>query len=239
VSHRFRFIGARASEGRWELAGDEAHHATKVLRLGVGAAVEVTDGRGVWGVGTVASATAKAVIVELTEREKIEAAAAQPFVLALGALKPGDVDETLPSLVELGVDELWIFRQEGVAKARTADKAVERWERIVRQSVKQCKRAWIPRLAVFDDVAGIVREASGRALQRIVLTVAADALARVRDPQRGALVVCGGEKGLAPEEERALREAGFAAAGLGPHVLRAVTAAIAAAAVAGPSSGGL
>lgn len=234
MAHRFRFIGEQQPDATWRLSGDEAHHLVKVLRLPEGSEIEVTDGRGSWAEGTVSSAREREVVIA-TSTVRSEAASVAPFVFAIGALKPGAVDDILPALTELGVDEMWIFQLRESAKARLQDKVIERWRRVIAQSVKQCKRNWMPALRTFDSVEEMILAVKTRGdTVRVVLGAdATDTLLSRLSSTRGKplIVVAGGEKGFASEEERALRDAEFQTLSLGPHVLRAVTAAVAAAAV--------
>jgi 16S rRNA (uracil1498-N3)-methyltransferase len=232
MSHTFRFLGELRPDQTWCLAGEEAHHFAKVLRLEVGTNVEVTDGRGDWGSGQVLSASAKEVVISAAQVQRQD----QPRVLveiAVGALKPGFVDEILPMLCELGVDRVHVFGQVGVSKARLGQKVHDRWQRIVAQSVKQCKRAWLPQVLEHDSVADLVRATTGDEGVRVFLRAGTDApltstITRISSGR--ILAVIGGEKGFDPSEELALIAAGFVPASLTQWILRAVTAAVAAAA---------
>ena len=114
---------------------------------------------------------------------------------------------------------------------------VERWQRILVQSAKQCKRAWLPQIAHYDSVAHLTMQLAANddptTTQKILLrgTPGDLALPRLLTARAGrVIVVAGGEKGLASAEEQALLDSGYQPASLGPFVLRAVTAAVAAAA---------
>lgn len=220
-------------DGTWRLVGEEAHHLVKVLRLEVGAAIEVTDGRGAWIEGLVTSTQGRDVKVKVLAAHE-EAMRSSYFVFGIGALKPGSVDDILPALTELGVDEVWVYQQVGGDKGRIQDKVTERWRRVIAQAVKQCKRAWLPALMIFPSVEAMLLAAKSRDAALVVLASGATESLKARlerERGRSVIVVAGGEKGLAPVEEQALATAGFEPAGLGVHVLRAVTAAVAAAAV--------
>jgi 16S rRNA (uracil1498-N3)-methyltransferase len=104
MSHLFRFLGAPSADGdAWELREEEAHHVSRVLRLGEGAEVEVTDGAGRLVRGTLTQVGAKLVRVAVAAERRVERERGR-FVFAVGALKPGGVDDVLAPLVELGVD---------------------------------------------------------------------------------------------------------------------------------------
>lgn len=242
MSHLFRFLAvAPAGEGSatWQIEGDELLHLRKVLRLAVGAPVEVTNGAGLWGRGTLVGLDPQIGLVECKEVHKDE----MPRIrvsLAFGALKPGSVDEILPGLTELGIGTIHVFGQQETAKARLSEKAVERWQRIVLQAIKQCKRASMPNVVTHRDIAALLQATEGKISGRFLLAEAAQltlleaaeaALKQIGPGPQEVLVVLGGEIGLNAKEEAALEAAGFIKASLGPFVLRAVTAAVAAAAV--------
>lgn len=236
MQHRFRFMGEMQTEGRWALRGDEALHLTKVLRLPVDTAVEVTDGLGRWALGVVGAISGKDVIL-VTEGSQLEPRHRLSLEFAIGALKPGAVDDILPALTELGIDHIHVFHQQDSAKARLQSKVVERWQRILVQSTKQCKRAWLPEIHQYDSVADFVEQVASAGgmppVDKVVLRGAAVdlALPRLMHLKQGrVIVVAGGEKGLSQGEEQTLLAAGYQPASLGPFVLRAVTAAVAAAA---------
>jgi 16S rRNA (uracil1498-N3)-methyltransferase len=235
VAHRFRFFGEQRGDGLWDLSEDEARHAAKILRLDVGAEVEVTNGRGDWALGTIDELKGARGVVRATE-ERRDPEPPYELTVAVGALKPGDLDEVLPGLAELGVDRVRVFGQEGAAKARLADKAQARWARILEQAIKQCKRSRLPPVEVFGSVTEMTTATGQAQARRIVLLPGADAtLGEALGLGRAAMsvdLVIGGEHGFSADETQVLASAGYRAAALGSHVLRAQTAVIAAAAVA-------
>ena len=236
MQHRFRFIGEWQGDGRWTLSGDEALHLSKILRLPLDTAVEVTDGQGRWAHGVIAAISNRDVTV-LSVEPHLEPLPQLLLEFAIGALKPGAVDDILPALTELGIDRVHVFHQQDSAKSRLQPKVIERWQRILVQSSKQCKRAWLPQVAQYDSVAHLTMQLAAPSepttTQKILLRgLPGDpGLPRLLTAKTGrVVVVAGGEKGLASAEEQALLDSGYQPASLGPFVLRAVTAAVAAAA---------
>ncbi len=226
MSHRFRFIGTEVG-GQWQLGEEETLHLAKVLKLTIGTEVEVTDGKGGWCLGVVSTIKNKLTLIDA--KETFSEPEPKTFVtLAVGALKPGSIDDILPAAVELGADKIVVFQNAGTAKFRLQGSVASRWQRIVHQSIKQCKRARIPDVVVSDSVdalirdhwrkdsgLGLVLDASGeRPLHELLSTHLSKEL----------MVVIGSEKGLESGEIAELVAAGFFTAKLGSHILRAVTA---------------
>ena len=203
-----------------ELFDDDRHRLERVLRLRPGDLLTVGDGAGRWRpcrFGDPIEPVAAAVAVEAPRPE---------VVVGFAVLKGGRPEHIVQKLTELGVDRIVAFAAErSVVRWDEANAArqVERWRRVAREAVMQCRRLWLPHLEpvrAFGDL----------------------------DLSGAALAVPGG-RALAPGENFVLigPEGGWtgtelAAAtrhvGLGPHVLRAETAAIAAASVLGARRSG-
>jgi 16S rRNA (uracil1498-N3)-methyltransferase len=127
-------------------------------------------------------------------------------------------------LTELGIDEIHVFGQVGVAKDRLSDKVLIRWRRILRQACKQAKRPWLPEVLVHGDVAGMLAKTKG--YSKIILDPgASERLDRVVGRCDGPLLlIVGGEKGFSQGELEHLEASGASRGKIGSYVLRAVTA---------------
>jgi 16S rRNA (uracil1498-N3)-methyltransferase len=118
-------------------------------------------------------------------------------------------------------------------------KRVERWRRIVHEAAQQSRRSDVP--VVHDPVKLADRVKADSKLKRIVLAEQ-ERSATLRGALEEAMVAAGAEMpeleiaigpegGWAPEEEALFDANGWQAVSLGPRILRAETAAIAALAV--------
>ena len=226
MSHRFRFIGTEVS-GQWQLGEEETLHLAKVLKLTVGTEVEVTDGKGGWCLGVVAAIKNKSTLIDAIE-SYLEPEPKTFVTLAVGALKPGSIDDILPAAVELGADRIVVFQNAGTAKFRLQDSVAARWQRIVHQSIKQCKRARIPEVVVSDSVEALIKE-HWRKDSGLGLVLDATGERPLHEflsasQAKELMVVIGSEKGLESREISELVAAGFLTAKLGSNILRAVTA---------------
>jgi 16S rRNA (uracil1498-N3)-methyltransferase len=245
MSHVYRFLGfpGEPGSGTWLLGADETLHLAKVLRIVEGETVEVTDGAGRWVTGTVASISGKQVVIGVVGAVVEEPVPAWPLRVAIGALRPGVLDEILPAIVELGADEIWVFNQQDNAKTRMADKVIDRWQRILVAAIKQSKRSRLPVLSTCESVrelvagAGEAGSGGSDAVRRLVLDPAGAgtllaALTAAPVGPGGVLLVVGGEKGFSTDEAHTLQRAGFVGVRLGGFVLRAVTAVVSACSLA-------
>ncbi len=190
----------------------DRHHLERVRRLRTGDPLTVGDGAGRWlpaRFGSVLEPAGAVVVVPAPE----------PRLTVGFALVKGERPEWVTQkLTELGVDVIVPFaaarsvvRWDG-ARAATN---LERLRRVAREATMQCRRAWLPVVepaTTFAELAtrpgAVLAQSGGPPL---------DASARV--------VLIGPEGGWTEEERATVPEV----AGLGVHVLRAETAAIAAA----------
>jgi 16S rRNA (uracil1498-N3)-methyltransferase len=233
MPHIFRFFGSKTGPKTWALDTDEIEHLRKVLKLRVGDVIEVMDGRGIIGEGVLVNISKESALVETNSEISTERPGSK-LALAMGALKPGDVDDILTDLVELGMNEIHIFQQSDSAKYRTGDKPRERWQRLIRAAMKQCKSAWQPTIVVHNSLKDVLEELKSFD-QKCVLDAAAEKnlLDLATTPIVSMAVIIGSERGLNLEEGVLCEKFGFLPAQMGAHVLRARTAAVAAAAILG------
>ena len=242
MKHLYRFLARPDPEypGKWLISKDEVHHLKKVLRLGNGDQAEYFDAEGSWGLGTIEiKGSGKVWIVPGSCHH--QESDSHSLSLGLGALRPGFIDDLLPLLTELGMHEIHIFLPEGVARSRFSPRARDRWERILISSARQCRQARIPSLHSWDSLAGLLRYHEGKVIRGFFLHPGDGVTSLARQLSSGlwqescghaghTMALVGPEKGWSQWELKLLREARqFTQASMGPRVLRAFTAAVAAA----------
>ena len=209
---------------RLVLGGDDAHHLSRVLRLRPGEVVTAADGAGRWRPYLLCAGTE----LEATGTERTEPQL-QPRLAVAFALTKGDKPElAVQKLTELGVDRILpVLAERSVARPEPAraDAHLKRWRRVAREAARQCRRARLPEieaLAPLPVLAGhpglVLAERGGAGPGELSLGGGGE-----------VLVVIGPEGGLSGDEIDRL--APVSRLGLGPHILRAETAAVAAAAV--------
>lgn len=192
-------------------AGDR-HHLARVLRLRTGDPLNVSDGAGRWRPCRFGDDLEPTGPAEMLERP------APPITVAFAVMKGARPEWAVQKLTELGVDHIRPF---------TAARSVVRWDdrrvetnlarmtRVAREAAMQCRRVWLPAiapLATFPEVAALpgacLADRGG----------GAPTLAR-------PCILVGPEGGWDPAE----RSVPLPAVALGPEVLRAETAVVAAA----------
>ena len=195
------------------LADDDRHHIERVLRTRIGEEVTVADGSGGWRRCVLAGAGRLEPVAEPEHLQRPSPALSIAF-----AITKGDKPElTVQKLTELGVDRIVPFTAaRSVARwdGDRAERHLDRLRRVAREAAMQSRRAWLP---VIDDV---VTFAAAAQMPGAALADAGGPPPTLVHP----VVLIGPEGGWADDER-----AGRPVVGLGDHVLRAETAAIAAA----------
>jgi 16S rRNA (uracil1498-N3)-methyltransferase len=208
-----------------EVSGDDGHHLARVLRLRPGESVTAADGSGHWRPYAVASVSRGEVRLEASGNSKVEPQLSPALAVAFAITKGTKPELTVQKLTELGVERILpVIAQRSVARPEPDSGAHGRWRRVVTEAACQCRRARLPELAAPAPLG----ELAGHPALVVAERGAPPPEALATPPGGEILVVVGPEGGLEPAEVDALRP--WARIGLGPHVLRAETAALAAAA---------
>jgi 16S rRNA (uracil1498-N3)-methyltransferase len=207
-----------------------------VLRLRSGAAVRVFDGAGAEFEAVLDEVSRRTVSLRLGHPVGSRPESPLCVLLAVSPLKGDRMELAIQKATELGVREIWPVvtdRTDAAARPALQGSRAERWERVASGAAEQCGRAVVPRVAptttlegllarAFDGVRVVLLETPGHApLASLPVGLSAP-----------LLLLVGPAGGFEPAEADRLRAAGFLAASLGPRVLRAETAAVAAVAVA-------
>lgn len=246
MRHTFRYLapaGPRQGD-RVALGPDDAHHCRRVVRRAVGDAVELMDGAGGLWAGVIVECGPDAVVVEVGEPRPAPPPA--PVRLAVGLLDSGRLDLVAEKATELGVEELVVV---GTARARRAPDPAAwarrqgRLERVVAAAARQCGRARLMRVRGLVPFAAIVADTPA-AMGILIDPAGEEPLVRRlaasgAGPDAPVTLLIGPEAGFARDEVARAAAAGWSVCGMGDAVLRAETAAVAAATLACAAAGGL
>lgn len=196
------------------LEPSDRHHLERVLRLRAGAEITVGDGRGRWRPALLGA--------ELEPHGTVVSEPESRPVLTVGfAVVKGDrPDLVVRALTEVGIDRivpLHCARSVVRWTGERREEAVERLRRVVRSAGMQSRRVWLPEVSDVHEIGDLLADGGDVAL------AVPGAIEAVDRPT----VLVGPEGGWTPEE-LAVGDTSVVQVGLGPHVLRSETAAIAA-----------
>jgi len=231
---RRRWIADEVSGDRAFLLSENADHLSRVLRARVGQQFEIATPDGV-RLGEIVEIQAGRVsfsIRELPETSRSEPLSAR-IHLYLAIFKFDRFEWAIEKCTELGATSIvpTVTRRTDSHLVPAALKRVERWRRVAREAAQQSRRDAVPEIANPTKLDKAVIDASGH---RVVLAET-EAERPVREAVRGhneMSLAVGPEGGWTDSEMALFRENGWIQASLGPTILRAETAAIAALAVA-------
>ena len=232
---RRRWIAERWDEATAAITGAQAEHFARVLRGQPGMEADVVTGGKVFHAEVVAVSTAEVRFNLLAE---IEADPALPITLVLSVFKFDRMEWAIEKAVELGVAEIApvIARRTEKHLALTAEKRAERWRRIAHEAAQQSRRsdepvmhAPVPLSERLRAEAHATRLVLAEQERTTTLRTALDAALTASGADMPAIeLAIGPEGGWAPDEEALFDANGWTAVSLGPRILRAETATIAA-----------
>lgn len=191
-------------------AGDHEHLA-RSLRLRPGEVVTVTDGSGRWRTTAWTGDS-----LEVTGEIHVETAPAPPLAVGFVVTKGDRPERVVRAATELGVEELILLASRRSVVQWTGDRGERhraRLARVAREAAMQSRLVHLPRVRPVTPVAEVVGPG-------VVLAEPGGSAVSLAAPT----VLVGPEGGWAPEERELAP-----AVSLGPTILRAETAAVAAA----------
>jgi 16S rRNA (uracil1498-N3)-methyltransferase len=235
---RFHCATALKAGQSQALPASAARHV-QVLRLQPGAAITLFNGQGGEFRAMVERIGRSDVQVRIESHDPIERETRRPIHLALGMPANERMDWLVEKATELGAASIQPLVAERTVvrlKGERAERKQAHWQGIAVAACEQCGRNRVPPVHVPMELAAWLQALQQRADvhrqgdERWVLSLAADAqgLPTPGPPGASLTLLSGPEGGLSPAVETAARNAGFKPITLGPRVLRAETAPLAA-----------
>jgi 16S rRNA (uracil1498-N3)-methyltransferase len=213
------------------LAAGEAHHVSRVLRLGPGDRVIVFDGRGGEWDGTLVSVGRGVVTVAALKPRPPAPEPPVAVTIAVGLLTGDQMNTVVRDATVMGAAAIVPVVSAHAARPPSprGDRERARWERVAIAAAKQCGRSVVPRIEPTAPLAAVLeRDASlrvicvepGRGEPPRGPTAELGPWPRVPD----AIVCVGPEGGWSEAEIRQAAAAGARRLDLGPRTLRAEVA---------------
>jgi 16S rRNA (uracil1498-N3)-methyltransferase len=223
--------------------GAQAHHLRNVLRARPGDSFEFIDGQGRWARATLEAHSPRGEVSCLIREQSMTPSRAEDSMVLLQALVRFERFEwILEKATELGVSRIVPIvtahtekKWRDVASARQV-----RWQKILIESIKQCRRLHLPVLVRPLRFADAIENARGG--RKLLLSEKPETpslksvLKEFREirahfsreaSSAGVTLAIGPEGGWTDEEIDSAQQSGFHAVSLGENILRTETAAVA------------
>lgn len=226
--------------------GEDVKHISKVLRYGQGDEIEVCDSNGHEYICRIESIDKTRIDLSIVDEVDINRESRVRVSLYQGVPKSTKMEIILQKLTEAGVDEIVLVNTKRSVvniKGDKADKKFDRWERIIYEAAKQCKRGMIPKLRgilsfkeALEDMGKNdinicpyeVEKSLG--IKEALQTGQVKKILENNDEVRVGIFI-GPEGGFAEEENEMVKAAGIASVTMGPRIFRTETASIVATAI--------
>jgi 16S rRNA (uracil1498-N3)-methyltransferase len=214
-----------------QLPQDAAAHVARVLRARAGELLTLFDGRGGEYDATIVQIDRRGVQVRIELHRAIERESPLPVIL-LQALARGErMDFIVQKATELGVAAIVamagdrsVVRLDGAGLARRC----EHWRAVAISACEQCGRNRVPAVSAVPDLASACAQADAAGVRLLLAPEADQTLIALAREARSIALAVGPEGGFSDEERSFAQHHGFQFCRLGPRVLRAETAPLAA-----------
>ena len=231
---RFKIDAQAILKDACVIRNPDANHIVNVLRLKAGDRVVLFDGAGREYEAVITEILRGEVRLAIEKSNPSQAESPVRITLAQGFLKDKKMDTLIRQLTELGISR-WIpfFGARSVPHPNAArlEKRMVRWQKITTEALKQCRRAQSPRImmpAGFEQMLAAGADADVKIAfweeEKTILPAAK----RMPAENLEVFIILGPEGGLTEAEIHSARQAGFKSVSLGPRILRAETATLAA-----------
>jgi len=213
------------------IAGDDAHHIARVLRMKTGDSLSLCDGCGREYAAEICIISPDSVTCKLGTAAVSDAESPCRATLFQCLPKSGKFETIVQKCTELGV-----FAIVPVVSARCVvvpgndfQKKIDRYRRVALEAAKQSRRAMVPEVLPLTKISDVDPRAFNLFLiayeEEATLSLKA-ALRQVERPESVALLI-GPEGGLEAAEVDRLTEKGAVPVSLGKRILRTETAGMA------------
>jgi len=227
---RHFFIDEKATVGEIvHLSKEDSHHLTQVLRRSVGEKLTVSHQDRKYLGEFIGIRDQKACI--RIEKELDAQLSTSKLVLCQGVVKGQKLEEIFKHATEVGVDHfIPLHMDRSVSDIRKKyHKRKDRYKKIIEEASKQCKRVNIPTLG---DVVTIDEFLENKSEGQVIVPYESQesgSLTQIVDKSNKTIYyIIGPEGGFSPREAELLMDVNADFCTLGPRILRAETAAIAA-----------
>lgn len=223
-----RFFWGHGLEKEVMIVGQEFHHLKNVMRCKVGEKVEVVNGQGQLASASIKTITKDAALLDIDYVHQEEASIVN-HTLAQAFLRPSKIEWIIEKGTELGIDTFCLFPGERSEVREYSSNQKERFHTILISALKQSGRLFLPRVLYQEALTSWQKIPN----QNIFYGAPDAVLPFSPTKNTNTCFYVGPEKGFTDNEKKALLKRNATPVALAPNILRAETAAVAAAASLG------
>ena len=236
MTRRYYVPELMSCDGVVSLPDDEAMHAVRVMRVGVGDPLELFDGKGNQATGEVSQASKRHCVCRIDVPVAVDREPSRRLTFAIAIPKPDRAKEMVERLTELGVDQIQPIVFERTQRGPT-DSLIGKLERVVIEACKQSGRNQLmPILPTMTfrnwitqhrEQLSFVNTAGATPIHAWVAMPGGKPMRVERESARTTdyLAVIGPEGGLTETELQDCLDGSIEAIDLGKRILRIETAA--------------
>ena len=223
--YRLTIDPEQRQEERVMLSAPQHHYLYRVVRLREGDRCILLNGQGQGWIAQLAGDQAQ-LLESLTLTNELPI----PLTLLVALPKGSGFEEIIRAGTELGVSGFVPVISDRTLLKPSPQK-LTRWQRIAQEAAEQCERAIVPTIAPPQPWPEVLTQAQGLKLLATARGDRPSLLQSLNCKTDHITLATGPEGGWTPGEVEGAIAAGFQPIDLGPRILRAVTAPIAAAAI--------
>lgn len=217
------------------ITGSDARHIKTVLRLRTGDKIGLFDGKGFEYEAKITAISSRSIKVTVLGGARSSAESAVQIIVGQAFLKERKMDILVRQLTELGISK-WIpfFAQRSVPRPdpKNLSARKQRWEKIAKEALKQCRRARVPEIGETVSYKEILDQSRDCDLKIAFWEEESSPINVTLPKQKKQIekifVLLGPEGGFTVQEMETATALGFITASLGPRILKAETATVAA-----------
>lgn len=213
------------------LTGATGHYLSSVLRVRDGIPLVVFNGRGGQFEAQVRSARNSRVRIRTGNFEAVERESPLTIFFGHSICRGERSDYVMEKATELGVsrvDPLFTERTTVRLESHRAARRVAHWQAIAVKACEQCGRNRVPKVSPIKQIKDWLAEQPANSTRLVFDRNAHRCVHDIYSLTDPVIVLVGPEGGLTSAELSFAERTGFAAVHLGPRIMRADTAAIAA-----------
>ena len=226
-----RFFISKSPNQQAIITGEDSKHITKSLRMKVGESLVLCNGQGMDYHCTISSMDEHQVVVSVNSSVPTISEPSVSVTLYQGLPKSDKMDSVVQKAVEMGVTHIVpMLTQRCVSRPdqKSAQKKVERWQKISVEAAKQCGRGILPPVSPVTDFSAALRQAASESTILFFYEGGGQSLQQCIDPSCKAYsIFIGPEGGFAEEEVKQAINTGAYDITLGKRILRTETAGMA------------